>query len=357
MSTRILHVIARMNLGGTARYVAELVERIPNSVLVTGYVQGAEIEDPCMTRLEAVRIKSLGRKISPFRDLQAWIDLKRVIKEMNPEIVHTHTFKAGLIGRLVPGHHKVVHTFHGHLFEDNSFSGLAKILVTIAEKFLANHTDLLISVGAKVGMELRAEGVGRFGNWVSIPPGVAPLLRIDKKQARKKMGVDEESFLLGWMARVTSVKNPILLLEIAKQLPSIQFIMAGGGDLLQKIKDRAPGNVKVIGWADASIFWSAVDCAISTSDNEGMPIALIEAQLSGVPVIATDVGSNSEVIENNSTGILSRKNVVDLVNSVLILSRNSELRNTMSENAARRAREKFSISTMIETHIENYNKL
>ena len=87
---------------------------------------------------------------------------------------------------------------------------------------------------------------------------------------------------------MTGVKNPLLALDVARQMPDVQFVMAGGGDLLELVAKSAPANVAVIGWTDASLFWSAVDCALSTSDNEGMPIALIEAQLAGLPAVVRE---------------------------------------------------------------------
>ena len=346
-----------MNVGGTARYVGELVEKIPNSKLATGYVQGSEIEDPCVKKLEVLRIQHMGRRISPFKDFRAWVELRKVIKEVKPLIVHTHTFKAGLIGRLVGGTHKRVHTFHGHLFDDQSFSMLEKKIIIITEKFLANRTNLLISVGKKVGVEIRAQGIGTEKEWLSIAPGVKALSAIDKTQARKSLGLSTEGVLFGWMARMAEVKNPFLLLEIARQLPQVSFVMAGGGNLLEEIKIKAPKNVTVIGWADAATFWSAVDCAISTSDNEGMPVALIEAQLAGVPVIATDVGSNAEVIKGGFTGIVTSKNSNELINAVKKLVADKALMHTMGKTGRDRATEEFSLKKMLDTHKQAYVSL
>ena len=129
-TTNVLHVVARMNVGGTARYISELVTNIPNSKLATGFVQGSEVEDPSISKLPIVRINHLGRKISPLSDYKAWRELRKIIKEHKPAIVHTHTFKAGLIGRLIGGSHIRIHTFHGHLFYDNSFSKLEKKIIT-----------------------------------------------------------------------------------------------------------------------------------------------------------------------------------------------------------------------------------
>ena len=357
MSTRVLHVIARMNVGGTARYVGDLVEKIPDSKLATGSVQGSEIEDDCLQKLTVLRVPHMGRKISPINDFRSWIEVKKIIKEVQPTIVHTHTFKAGLIGRLIRGQHKRVHTFHGHLFDDQSFSLIERKIIIVAEKFLAKRTDLLISVGKKVGIEIRAQRIGVNQSWLSIAPGVKALPAAEKQHARGILGLRDTGVLVGWMARMTAVKNPSALLKIAKQLPDFNFVMAGGGDLLEKIKSQAPPNVSVIGWADASTFWSAVDCAISTSDNEGMPIALIEAQLAGLPVVATDAGSNSEVIENNKTGIISTKNIIDLSLALKSIFADPTRFSAMGAAAKQRGITEFGLDQMLEKHRRAYDSL
>jgi glycosyltransferase involved in cell wall biosynthesis len=346
-----------MNVGGTARYVGELVEKIPNSKLATGYVQGSEIEDPCVEKLNVLRIPHMGRKISPLKDFRAWLELRKIIEEIKPAIVHTHTFKAGLVGRLIGGEYKRVHTFHGHLFDDQSFSSIEKYIITKAEKFLAKRTDLLISVGKKVGVELRAQGIGAGKEWISIAPGINKLPLIEKGLARKSLGLSIEGVIFGWMARMAEVKNPFLLLEIARQLPEASFVMAGGGKLLLEIKLKAPKNVTVIGWADAATFWSAVDCAISTSDNEGMPVALIEAQLAGVPVIATDVGSNAEVIEDGVTGIVTSKNPQELIDAVEKLVKGEKFLQKMGDAGREHATEEFSLEKMLNMHHQAYLSL
>lgn len=358
MSTvKVLHVIARMNVGGTARYVGDLVRNIPESTLATGCVQGAEIEDNVTNEIDVYRIPHLGRKISPVNDFRSWLELRTLVKKLQPEIIHTHTFKAGVIGRLVRGDQKHIHTFHGHLFGDQSFGPVARRIITVVEKILASKTDLLISVGEKVGNELRREGVGTNRDWISIPPGVTPLCTVDRAQARAKLDLEPVGILVGWMARMATVKNPHLMLEVARGLPHIGFVMAGGGDLLEQIKRLAPPNVKVIGWADAALFWSAMDCAISTSANEGMPIGLIEAQLAGVPVIATNVGSCSEVIEHQVTGVITSQEILELQAEVEKLVANACLRETMGTKAKDWSRQQFSSKKMLSKHQDVYQYL
>ena len=344
---KVLHVIARMNVGGTARYVGDLVTAQPagyEALLATGLVQGSEVEDDCVHGLPNVRIPSMGRAINPIADIRAYFQLKKVIREFAPDIVHSHTFKAGVLARLVPGSHKRAHTFHGHLFDDQSFNGLQKFVITFFERSLAKRTDLLISVGERVGRELRAMRIGIGKQWLSIAPGVRPL----------DTTTYDGDFVGGWMARVTSVKNPMLAVDVARLLPSINFVMAGGGDLLEEVRAAAPSNLSVIGWADATKFWSSVSVALSTSDNEGMPIALIEAQLAGIPVVATDVGSNSEVIADGQTGLVVSKNPVDIAAAVAKLASDPDLRRSMGRAAAERALKSFSPEQMIASHALAY---
>jgi len=161
----------------------------------------------------------------------------------------------------------------------------------------------------------------------------------------------------GWMARVTNVKNPQLLLEVARMLPDLDFVVAGGGDLLKIIEKEKGDNVRILGWTDAAIFWSAVDCAISTSLSEGMPIALIEAQLAGLPIIATDVGSNSEFITNGETGFISQIQARDLANYLAILAHDQKLRLKMGKTAQTRAFQDFSIQKMLADHQKVYETL
>jgi glycosyltransferase involved in cell wall biosynthesis len=343
-----------MNVGGTARYVSELVEAIPNSKLATGFVQGSEVEDPSVSKTPVVRISHLGRKISLVNDYKAWRELCAIVREYEPEIIHTHTFKAGLIGRLVRGKHAHIHTFHGHLFEDNSFSRLEKKIITLVEKWLAPRADVLVSVGLNVGKELREAGIGVAQKWVSIAPGVEALTLADKSEARKSIGVNNSGMIIGWMARMTSVKNPNLLLQVASRLPEVQFVMAGGGDLLDTTNSNAPGNVKVIGWVDAATFWSAIDVAISTSDNEGMPIALIEAQLAGLPVIATNVGSCGEVVVDQDTGFIIDKNIEAFVSAINRFRVSSSLIKVLGDQGKKHASQEFSLEKMIRSHIDLY---
>jgi glycosyltransferase involved in cell wall biosynthesis len=354
---RVLHVIARMNVGGTANYVSKVVQGIPESKIVIGNVQDYEIEDRVVNSLNFIRINSLGRKISVKNDIRAFFALRKIIKELKPEIVHSHTFKAGLLARLIKGDFKKVHTFHGHLFDDNSFSKLQKVFIVFVERFLSKKTDALIGVGEKVIRELISWRVGNKNHWVSIPPGISPLKVLDKNQSREILGVKSGVILVGWLARQEIVKNPELFLQVARRFPHLQFVMGGGGPLLEHCQKTAPENCKVVGWTDPEIFWSAVDVCVSTSMNEGMPISLIEAQSVGVPVIATDVGSTREVIIDRVTGYLCNQTESDLTDKLKNITFKNDIIKKMGREAKLNTEVNFKVETLIKRHLVFYNNL
>jgi glycosyltransferase involved in cell wall biosynthesis len=358
---RVLHVIARLNVGGTARYITRLAGELPKhkieTFVATGFVRGFEQEDSSAKNLNVIRVPSLGRQFNPIKDHFAFKQLLKVIKEVKPDILHTHTFKAGYLGRIrakeitkAAGKQvKFVHTFHGHLFDDPEFSGLKSLIITSIERRLANRTDAIITVGAQVGKELLERSIGHSKQFTNIPPGVEPL-KLPKAKLRLKVTI-------GWIARVTGVKNPLRALEIAKLFPDAQFLIAGGGDLLDQVKAQAPKNTKVLGWTDAAKLFATSDIILSTSENEGMPIALIEAQLASKPVVATNVGGVSEVVLNNKTGFVAKKNTQDLAKALENLINSKALRTAQGKAAKAHATKAFSVKKMISAHVSLYKKL
>jgi glycosyltransferase involved in cell wall biosynthesis len=358
---RVLHVIARLNVGGTTRYITRLVEELPKykieTFVATGFVQGSEQEDPTAKKLRVIRIPSLGRQINPIKDHSAFKQLLQIVREIKPDILHTHTFKAGYIGRIkikeinkAAGKQvKLVHTFHGHLFDDPEFSGLKSLMITFFERRFAMRTDAIVTVGAKVATELLERRIGKQKQFTNIPPGVEPL-KIPKAKPRKKITI-------GWIARITGVKNPMRALEIAKLFPDAEFLIAGGGDMLEQVKAQAPGNTKVLGWTEAPKLFADSDIILSTSESEGMPIALIEAQLASKPVVATNVGGVAEVVINNKTGFVTRKNTEELAKALEKLINSKALRTAQGKAARAHATKAFSVEKMIEAHVSLYTKL
>jgi glycosyltransferase involved in cell wall biosynthesis len=359
---RVLHVIARLNVGGTARYITQLANELPKhgiqTLVATGYVQGSEIEDASAASIKLVRIKSLGRSINPIKDHFAHRELQAVIKEFKPDIIHSHTFKAGFITRVRKQQVPVIHTFHGHLFDDPEFSGLKSKIITAVERKLAKNSAKLVTVGQRVADELAETNVGAKAQYLNIPPGVKELDITPRAEALRNLGItDDGRPIIGWIARVTGVKNPMRALEVARAIPTVHFVIAGGGDLLEEVKEAAPSNVSVVGWAKAEDLFGASDLILSTSENEGMPIALIEAQLAGKPVVATDVGGVSEVIANHETGHVTNKNAGSIAAALSSLILDIQKRTQMSTLATSRARALFSVEQMINAHVSLYKSI
>jgi len=356
---RVLHVIARLNVGGTARYITQLAHELPQhgieTFVATGFVQGDEVEDPSAQSIKLYRISSLGRSINPIKDHLARKQLDRLIAEVKPDIIHTHTFKAGYVIRMKKQPVPVVHTFHGHLLDDPEFSGFKSKVIIEVERKLAKKSAKLVTVGRRVADELLEEKIGHRAQYVNIPPGVVAVDVTPRAQALANLNLENTGKpIVGWIARVTGVKNPMRALEVADAMPDTQFLMAGGGDLLDQVKAAAPSNVRVIGWADAADLLGASEIILSTSENEGMPVALIEAQLAGKPVVATDVGSVSEVVLNHETGIVTNKNAGSIALALESLILDKAKREEMGRLATARAEALFSVERMINAHIELY---
>jgi glycosyltransferase involved in cell wall biosynthesis len=359
---RVLHVIARLNVGGTARYITQLAHELPKhgieTFVATGFVQGAEREDESAQSIDLIRIPSMGRSINPIKDHFARKQLDTIIAEVKPDIIHTHTFKAGYVIRMKNQAVPVIHTFHGHLLDDPEFSGVKSKIITALERKFAKNSAMLVTVGRRVADELIEQNIGQRNQFVNIPPGVVAIDVTPKAQALKNLNLEDDGTpIVGWIARVTGVKNPMRALEVADALPDTRFVMAGGGDLLEQVKATAPANVSVLGWVEAADLFGAADIILSTSENEGMPVALIEAQLAGKPVVATDVGSVSEVILNHETGIVTNKNSGSIASAVESLVIDKAKREEMGRLAIARAHALFSVERMINAHIELYKSI
>jgi glycosyltransferase involved in cell wall biosynthesis len=366
----VLHIIARLNLGGTAKYLITLNDGLNNagikSLVATGFVQIGEIEDLEVKKLKPIRVKNLGRKISLINDLKAAKEVREVILRIKPDIIHTHTFKVGLLVRVQRNRIegglgkklKFVHTFHGHLFDDPEFKGFKAFAIKAIEKRLSKRSDQLITVGEIVKSDLDSKGIYGKSKTISIPPAVTPLKLQNKSSALKKYGVkDKNRVRVLWLARVTGVKNPQRVIEIAKRLPEIDFYLAGGGDLLEIMKKQAPRNLKVLGWQEAKSILPIADIFLSTSDNEGMPIALIEAQLAAIPVVATNVGSVPEVILHNKSGLICSKSNDELISAIKKLAQSKSLRSKFGKAGKVHALKSFSEKNLISAHKKLYLSL
>lgn len=317
----VLRVIARLNLGGPARHVLRiqrpLAERGWSSHLVTGTVAPDETDIGAEARALGVPVTvlpELGRALDPRRDLAAWRALRRLIRRRRPALLHTHTAKAGALGRLAaPRDLPAVHTFHGHVLA-GTFGPLGSALAAAVERRLARRSQALVAVSRRVRDELcREHGVGRPDLWSVIPPGIDDArTRADPVAGatlRGELGLPADAVVVGLVGRLTGVKRPLLALETFAALddPRAWLLVVGDGDLGPAVRARLetlPRTRWLPPRRDLSAVWGALDLLLLPSANEGLPQAVVEALRGGVPVVASDVGGLAELVEHGKDGLL-----------------------------------------------------
>lgn len=327
--TRVLRIIARMNVGGPAVQVTGLMRNLASrgfeQVLLTGYCAEDEADyletqapDVCATR-----IRGLGRAVKATDDTRALKSLVDHIREFRPDIVHTHTAKAGVLGRVAAKlsgkRPKVVHTYHGHLLH-GYFSPAKTRGVIELERMLARGTDKLVAVGPQVRDDLLDARIGTPDKYAVVPPGLELAATLPKTEARQLLGLGDEP-VVAFIGRITGIKRPDRFAEVTRLAKTrnlgITFLVAGNGDQAAALEQAVRDDdlpVRMLGWrSDVELILAASDAVILTSDNEGTPVSLIQAALAGLPVVATNVGSVKDVVVDGETGWLVGLTPEDLV--------------------------------------------
>jgi glycosyltransferase involved in cell wall biosynthesis len=350
-----------MNVGGPAAIVTGLLDSPDMDVHALVGDVGADEADYLELRAPSapvIRVPGLGRAVRPTDDVRALLGIISQIRRLRPDIVHTHTAKAGALGRVaatVTGVGGRVHSFHGHLLH-GYFSPAVTRSVVLAERALATVTERLVAVGEGVGSELLAAGIGKADQYVVIPPGVTlPGPVPERAEARGALGLPVDGAVVVFVARLIPVKRPDRMLAVARALPEVTFVVAGDGPLHDEVAAGAPANVRLLGWrADVENVYGAADLILLTSDNEGMPVTLIEAALCGVPAVTTNVGSTGEVVVDGVTGRTVPCAVAPLVGAVRELLADDDRRRAMGEAARRRAQAEFGIERTTAMHASLY---
>ena len=371
---KVMQIIARMNVGGPAVIVAELMRGLDKSefeqILVTGFCDENEADylDTVAKDIKANRIAGLGRSISLIADLKAFFGLVSLIRKYKPDVIHTHTAKAGVLGRLaslLAGRGAVrVHTFHGHLLH-GYFNGFTTKIVILIEKILAARTSVLIAIGSKVRDDLIAAGIGSKGKYRVFFPGLPAPKLFAKAAAQNVLGISSQTLFITFVGRLTQIKRPDRLLDVAKECKQrgldVRFLVAGEGELFESSKERSLKeqlNLTFFGWrSDIDQIFAASDIAILTSDNEGIPLTLIQAAQASLPIIATSVGSISDIVINESTGYLTPTNPAVMADAIEKLVRDPQLRQMMGEAGKARAGQFFSLDRMLKDHSDLYRTL
>jgi glycosyltransferase involved in cell wall biosynthesis len=362
-----------MNLGGPAIQISGLMRSLNSEVfeqiLLTGICDQDEIDylDESNLQLPVIRVPEFSRRARIIDDFVAFVKIRKVMRDFQPHIVHTHTAKAGFLGRLASistfDNHIRVHTFHGHLLHGYFNKPLTK-LVTLVEKVLAIRTQSLIAVGEQVKTQIIAAGIGTSQKFSVIGPGLELSTLPKRSDAARELGISPEGFTVVWAGRVVPIKAPHRIIEIAEKIRDInlpvRFLVAGDGTLLKDIIDRSRKlslPIHFLGWqSEIEKVLAVSDVMILTSKNEGAPVALIQAQMAGIPVISTNVGSAAEVFSDQESGYLCHYSATTFAENIRKLLMNPVLFKSMSQNAIQNSR-KFHLSRLVSDHENLYLRI
>jgi glycosyltransferase involved in cell wall biosynthesis len=369
-----MRIIARMNVGGPAVQVSGLMRGI-NAVdfdhrLYTGYCAADEADylETVATDVQAIRIDGFGRRVSFGGDIRAFSALVKEIRTFKPNIIHTHTAKAGFLGRIAsiislqPSIR--VHTFHGHLL-NGYFGSFKRSLIVMAEKSLAIFTDQLLAVGDKVRQDLLIAGIGKKEKFGLMSPGLVINKLPAKDESLKSFGLSNSRLQCAFIGRITQIKRPDRFLDVVSEVKKrgidLDFFMAGDGELLEGCRKRISEQdlpVTVLGWqSDIEKVLSAADIVALTSDNEGTPLSLIQAGMAGLPVVTTNVGSVPEIVLEGVTGFVTHLDVQEIANALEKLARDKALRERLGLAAQEFTLANFGVERLVHDHEELYKKL
>ena len=371
---RVMRIIARMNVGGPAVQVSGLMRGF-NSVefdhrLYTGYCAADEADylDTVAIDVKATRIEGFGRRVSLGGDVKAFVSLIKEIRSFKPHVIHTHTAKAGFLGRIAsivslqPSIR--VHTFHGHLL-NGYFGVLKRRLVIIAEKVLAIFTHELLAVGDKVRQDLLAVGIGNSKKFGLMPPGLEIGQLPNKRESREFLGLSTTVLQCAFIGRVTQIKRPDRFLDVVGEIKrrgvGVEFFIAGDGELLDQCRERIVREnlpVVTLGWqSDIEKILAATDIVVLTSDNEGTPLSLIQAGMANLPVVTTRVGSIPEVVLDGVTGIITSFDIQEIANALEKLANSGDLRDQFGAAAKTFTLDNFGLKRLVHDHEVLYKML
>lgn len=319
---KVARIIARLNVGGPARHCLLLGEGLRRhgfeTVLLTGRLEPGEagvLPAEAVTTPEGVRIvrvPGLRQPVAPRDDARALVELTRALRRERPDVVHTHTSKAGALGRVaaaLAGVPVVVHTFHGHVL-DGYFPRLPSALVRLAERALARLTTRIVTLSPGLRDDLAARyGVAGAERFEVIPLGrdLAPFRAGRPGGLRRELGLAPDAPLVGAVGRLVPIKDVPLLVRafarVAARRPAATLVLVGDGPERPAVEAAAAaaglaGRVRLLGWReDLPAVYADLDLLAVSSKNEGTPLAMIEAFAAGVPVVATRVGGVPDMFD------------------------------------------------------------
>jgi glycosyltransferase involved in cell wall biosynthesis len=373
---RVLRVIARLNVGGPALHVAHLSSELDKlgyeTTLVAGRVGSGEGSMEYFADelgVEPLYIDELQREISAAPDAAAVRRLIQLIHELRPDVLHTHTAKAGAVGRvaaLLSGAARppvVIHTFHGHVLRGYFTPGRTRAFQKI-EQTLARSSDALIAVSPQVRDDLVELNVAPVGKIAVIRLGLDLERRVStppdaRATVRAELGIPDDGFLIGWLGRMTEIKRADDLLTAFALMRSrgvdAYLALIGDGPLRHPLEATAnrlgiADRTRFVGFRESvAEFYAAADVVALTSANEGTPVTVIESLAAGRPVVATDVGGVRDVVRDGHSGFLvGARDIEAIADRLERLGLDPELRTRMGEMGRRWVLPRYAVPRLVE---------
>jgi glycosyltransferase involved in cell wall biosynthesis len=389
---KILRMIARLNIGGPARHVVWLTKEFQDDEFQTTLVVGTVPEGEgdmgyfaAENNVEPVFIPEMSRELS-LGDIFSLYKAYRLLKREQPDVIHTHTAKAGVIGRGAgflyrwltpktllgkPQRVKIIHTFHGHIFH-SYYGGLKTKIFLLIEKMLARFaTDKIVVITGQQFAEIHDKfGVGKRKQFELIPLGI-DLEKLEdagdgRAALRQELGAGADEIVVGFVGRLTAIKNVGLLLEAARlyhacdksdTLPRLKFVIIGDGELRGQLESEAADLGPLVTFLgnrnDPHVFYAGLDIVALTSHNEGTPLSLIEAMACAKPFVATAVGGVIDLAgpvtdESHGFTVCERGLLVppgsanELLDGIIYLAQDSGLRQAIAAEGRDFAHSHFS---------------
>ena len=390
---RIIQVLNRFVIGGPSVIITSLTKYLApefESLLIVGAKEPHEKEISHLMAgldIEMVEIKDMKRAINPFLDFKSYQAVKKVIRDFKPDIVHTHSAKPGIIGRMAAHHCNVktiVHTFHGHAFHSYFGKTTTKAIIQ-TERYLAGISDGIIAISKQQVHELaHVYKICPESKLKLIPIGLE-LERFytnkneKRKKFREKFLIADDEIVFAIIGRIVAIKNHRRFVEIAdgvlkKTNKKIRFVIIGDGDAREQMEadiaakkldycyypqDNRAATLICTSWIEEiDEALAGVDIVALTSDNEGTPVSLIEAQAAGIPVVSTNIGGVADAVADGTSGFLvSPENTGSFINQAIKLIDDPALRLQMGEAGRLFVIDNFSRNVMVRDTAAYYHSL
>lgn len=396
---KIVRIIARLNVGGPARHVTWLTAALQDascrSVLIAGTVPEGEQDMGYFAAdhgVEPIFIPEMSRELSAL-DSISFIKIARCLFREKPDIVHTHTAKAGTLGRMAALFYRivsrkevrVVHTYHGHVFH-SYYGRLLTNLFLVIERFLARFaTDRIVTISPQQRFDIcETFRVGKPEQYEVIELGIdfTPFENspADRDSFRTEIGLETGEFAVGFVGRITGIKNLPMLIEAARQLQEsgrsagLRFVVIGDGnlrdDIVAEAEARGLGSLFVFAGnrTDTGRFYAGLDAVALTSLNEGTPLSLIEAMASGKPVIGTSVGGVADLVGevmDKSGGLtihergltVASGDALSLADGILRLKADEDLRARLASAGSSFVRSRYGMDRLVRDVRRLYEEL